>query len=208
MARSKSAASTKPLIYVIDILPRTDPRAKFAKEAFETLVSKFGIHKEELILRLDFFTAFDDEMGRPWSARFKIPRAAARRLARRLRKDAGHIRHAVSSQYRHELPLRDISGAKIPKAEPLTIGQISDLMNSTAKLIEDSLDEVTDRTAGWSLRPKRELTQFVWRKTKKPSDRLLADIISAMLDIDYSEEQQRKFRDRHCHFEGTDSELD
>jgi len=147
-------------------------------------------------MRIEWFRACEYfGTGRQWKERFTIDRRKAERLARRLREDAEDLRRALTPQFKLV-----IGGG------PLSTDSICDLISHTAVWIEGSLNETDDRNADWTLEPKRELTQFIWRSTGKPLDSVLADLVAAILGLEkYTYEEQRKFRKRHCRFEGTDS---
>ena len=171
------------------------PHTIYARRAIEQLTGKYHINNLELRMRVEWFHACEwTGSGRQWSDRFKISRPEARRLAQRLKVDARKLKEAPTDRLR--LAIRG----------PLTTDLISDLINAVAVGIEKSLKENDDRKSDWTLEPKRELTQFVWRKTGKPLDGLLADLIGAILRTPgYTAEDQKKFRMRHCRLEGTDT---
>jgi hypothetical protein len=173
----------------------SDPYTADARQAIEKLTGRHHIAELDLRMRLAWFGACARVgTGRQWHERFTIDRRKAERLARRLREDGGELRKALTPQFK-----RVIGG--FPTAD-----DICNLISRAAVWIEGSLSEANDRKADWTLEPKRELTQFVWRTTGKPLDSLLADLIAAVLRLTkYSYEDQRKFRERHCHFEGVDS---
>jgi hypothetical protein len=167
-----------------------------ARRAIEQLSGGYHITDLELRLRVEWFRACEwIGSEQRWSARFKISRSKARRLAHRLKEDAGTLNEALTDPFRFAI------------GRPLTVDLFWRLVNFVAvNWIEASLKETDDRKADWTLEPKRELTQFVWRKTRKPLDGLLADLTGALLRTSgYTAEDQRKFRARHCRLEGTDS---
>ena len=177
---------------------RDDPLAKLGRQAIETLTTTHGMPEVEINMRIDFFEPsryFGS--GRRWEERFNISRKRAGRLADRLRQDAEDLRRAIQPgfksaiRYKHSVPP----------------DKLCDSIRYAALLIEQSLKETSDRTADWTLEPKRELTQFVWRRAGKPHplDRELSDLIAAILCREYTYEDQRKFRERHCQFDATDT---
>jgi hypothetical protein len=177
---------------------RQSPDAVLAREAIERLTTKYGIAESEIQMRIDLFRALEHYgSGRLWKERFRISRTKVRLLARRLHDDANVLRSAISPQFR-TLFMQANKG--------LNIDVIPNQIEKAAELLEAALGETSDRGADWTLEPKRELTQFVWRTTGKPLDRLLADLITAILGLDkYTAEEQRKFRERHCSQDGNSS---
>jgi hypothetical protein len=176
---------------------RNSPDTIAASLAIQQLIREHHIDELELRRRVRFFRhgEFAGSQQR-WSDRFKMKRPKARSFAWGLREVARTLEEAQTLQF--TLAIRG----------PLTVDQICEALNSVAVEIERSLKETNDRKVDWTVAPKRELTQFVWRKTGKPLDRLLADLIGAILRTPgYSAEDQRKFRGRHCRLEGTDTYL-
>ena len=175
-----------------------DPGTRLARRAIEKLITKYGITDFEIQKRIDIFQAFEHfGTGRLWKERFTIDREHANRLARRLRYDAEELRKAIAPQFKF----------LIGYGSPISADLICDLVGRAAMLLEGSLKETSDKSADWTLEPKRELTQFIWRTTgkRRPLDRQVSDLIAAILNCDYTYEDQRKFRQRNCHFQGTDS---
>jgi hypothetical protein len=170
-----------------------------ARRAIEQLTGEHHIDRVELRRRVRSFLVGEFAgSDQRWSDRFKMSRPKARRLAQRLRDVARTLKEAETLRF--TLAIRGL----------LTVDQICEALNSVAVEIEKSLEETDDRKVDWTVAPKRELTQFVWRKTgkRKPLDGPLADLIGAILRIPgYTAEDQRKFRARHCRFEGTDTYL-
>jgi hypothetical protein len=171
--------------------------SKRARRAFEKLAAKYGVPENQLRIRVDWFQAVEHfGMGRLWAERFNIPRARARRLAQRLRADANELRRALTPKFKFI----------VGYGSPISADFIIDLVGKTAIWIEGSLAETDNRKTDWKLEPRRELTQFIWRTAGRPLDSEVADLIAAILNLEkYTAEEQRKFRERHCDFEGTDS---
>ena len=173
-----------------------DPCAGLARQAVRKLTTKYGIAELDIEKRIEFFGAWQHYgSGYLWKERFTISRARARRLARRLRKDAEDLRQAIAPQFK----------VLIRYSGPISADLICDRVGRAAELIEGSLEETSDRNADWTLVPKRELTQFIWRTTGRPLDGKLSDLIAAILGCDYTYDDQRKFRVRNCMFQATDS---
>ena len=187
----KRSANTATLNTYEKILNnRADPNLKRARVAIGRLTTRYRIPAFEIQWRLDIFAAYEHfGTGRLWKERFTISRAKAKRLAMRLRSDSADLRKALAPQFKFV----------IGYGGPMSADAICDLVARTAVLIEGSLEETTDRAADWTHEPKRELTRFVVGAAGKPLDRELADIISAILDLErYTAEEQRKFRERSC----------
>jgi hypothetical protein len=172
-----------------------DPEEHGARKAIKCLTTKHDIAELDLRLRIAMFPIYQYfGTGRRWSERFNIDRDSAKRLAQRLREDAEELRKALTPQFKFVI------------GGPLSADSICDIISRSAVLIEGSLKETTDRRADWTLEPKRELTQFVWRTTGRPLDAEMADITAAILGLErYTFEDQRKFRERNCTLNGTDS---
>jgi len=191
IANKSPAVTARAVRTYEDILNnRDDPNAKRARLAIDTLTTKHEIPVFEIQARVFTFVAYEHfGTGRLWKERFTISRTRAKRLARRLRTDAEDLRKALAPQFKFVIGYRS----------PLSAEAICDLISRAAVLIEGSLEQTNDRNADWTLEPKRELTQFVWRATGKPLDRELSDLISAILGLDhYTAEEQRKFHERSC----------
>lgn len=168
---------------------RESQYSAYARETIEELVTKYGVPQIQLEIRInmfDFCSRFGT--GRSWSERFAIDRPTAKRLVRRLRDDIEQLRKAFTQRFSYFLQAYG----------PDIVEPTLDMMERIAILIESSLTEVSDRVADWSLEPHRELTEWIWHTTKRPHDRLIADIVSAVLNRPYSYEEQAKFRARNC----------
>lgn len=197
--RTTGKTSPKPLRRYSEILNGTDPYAESARRAINELTTKHGVDAVDLRIRIEWFPVCQRfGAGRRWGERFIITRKQANQLSRRLREDSDELRKAITRSF--ELV---IGGAATGQ---LSVDVMCKVILRAAMLIEGSLEVTNDRKADWTVEPKRELTQLVWRVTGKPRDGLVAEIIGAILMLDsYTAEEQRKFRKRHCRPDGTDS---
>jgi hypothetical protein len=191
--------------YFDEILIRPDTID--ARRAIEQLTGKYHINELDLRLRAEMFRVCEwCRSGRQLSDGFTIDRRQTLRLAQRLHEDARTLKKAPTVLLKLAIqqgatPASTISGLFTPD-------WICELIEAVAVGIKKSLKETDGRSPDWTLEPKRELTQFVWRQTRKPLDRLVADLIGAILRIPgYTAEDQQKFRFRHCRLEGTDTLL-
>ena len=178
----------------------TNPELRFARSAVETLTGKRGITEFEMLMRIELFRICARYgTGRRLSERFTIDRVRAARLARRLRKDAEEFEGAIVPRFKLAIGYDHL----------FTPDRAVAYMRWAAMLLEASIRETDDRNPDWTLEPKRELTQFVWRRIGKPCDRLVAEIIAGVLGLEkYTAEEHRKFRERYCSLAGTDSIID
>jgi len=171
---------------------RNSPDTIAAREAIEQLTGKYHIDELELRRCVRFFQV-GQLAGSPqrWSDRLNMTRTEGRRVSHLLKGCARTLEEAQT--------LLSTDATRPANLRTLIL---------VADNIEKLLKETDDRNPDWTVAPKRELTQLVWRKAGKPLDGLLADVIGAILRTPgYSAEDQRKFRDRHCRLEGTDTYL-
>ncbi|MGA2183820.1 MAG: hypothetical protein ABSH47_12385 [Bryobacteraceae bacterium] len=196
--RNTAPTSPKRVRSYQEILKDPGPTAKSARKALDALTTKCGIDEAAIAMRFECFRVYEHfGTGRLWKERFTIDRPTARRLARRLRRDADDLREAIAPKFKFLMGY----------GSPISADFICNLISRAAVLLEGSLEETSDKGADWTLEPKRELTQFVWRTSgrRRPLDREVSDLIAAILGSEYTYEDQRKFRERNCHFEGADS---